>query len=323
LVDLSICIVSWNIKPLLRRCLESIGEGAVGISYEVFVVDNASRDGSAEMVRNDFPEVHLISNSENRGFASANNQALRLAGGRHVILLNPDTVIHRGSLDTLVQFMDDHPEAGAAGCRLLNADGSVQRSTRKIPTFSTMLYDNTLLGKLFYFRRKVKDYKMRDSSFDRVEEVDATSGAALLVRKSVFDEIGLMDEGYFMFLEEVDLCRRIWAKGYKIYFVPGAVITHLGGESRRQNPEIRLVIQRSLMRYFTKIEGPGKTRLFKLLYKPLFIMSLLYGLVFDLLYVLKYLTIKKDLLRWKKRITRVHETFYFFRKNLKDFLFNL
>ena len=323
LIDLSVCIVSWNTKPLLRRCLQSIGEGVNGISYEIFVVDNASKDGSAEMVRTDFPEVHLIVNSENRGFASANNQALRVAGGRHVILLNPDTVTHRGALLTMVRFMDDHSEAGAIGCRLLNADGSIQHSTRKILTFSTALYENTLLGKFVYFRKKVKDYKMKHISFDRVEEVDVTSGAALMIRKSLLDEIGLMDEGYFMFLEEMDLCRRIWTEGYKIYVVPEAVITHLGGESRRQNLEIGLTIQRSLMRYLTKFEGPGKTRLFKLLYKPLFIISILYELISDLLHVLKYRTIRKDPLRQRKRMVRVQGTFYFFRKNLKDFLFDL
>jgi len=321
LIDLSISIVSWNTKSLLRDCLRSVREKVEGLSYEVFVVDNASTDGSPEMVGKEFPEVRLIANEQNRGFAAANNQALRLAQGRYVILLNPDTLVHRGALETMVRFMDGHPEAGAVGCRLLNGDGTIQRSTRRMPTFTTMLYDNTLLGKFAYFRRKVKDFKGR--ALEEVEAVDATSGAALMIRRSLLDEIGLMDEGYFMFLEEVDLCRRIWAKGFKVYVVPQAVITHLGGESRRQHPEIRLIIQRSLMRYFLKYEGPIKTTLFKFVYKPLFVVSLLWDLGVDTLQMVKYETLRRDPLRRDKRMARVQGALYFFRKNLMEFLFDL
>ena len=321
MIDLSISIVSWNTKSHLRDCLRSVRARVEGLTYEGFVVDNASTDGSPEMVGKEFPDVQLIANEQNRGFAAANNQALRLAQGRYVILLNPDTLVHRGALETMVRFMDGHPEAGAVGCRLLNGDGTLQRSTRRMPTFTTMLYDNTLLGKFAYFRRKVKDFKGKAS--EEVEEVDATSGAALMIRRSLLDEIGLMDEGYFMFLEEVDLCRRIWAKGFRVYVVPQAVITHLGGESRRQHPEIRLIVQRSLMRYFLKYEGTIKTTLFKLVYKPLFVVSLLWDLGVDALQMVKYQTLWRDPLRRDKRMARVQGALYFFRKNLMEFLFDL
>ncbi len=324
MVDLSICIVSWNTEAQLKDCLRSIYGGTRGISYEIFVVDNASGDGSVGMVRDHFPDVFLIANRENRGFAAANNQAIRLAKGRHVIFLNPDTVINDNALTTMVRFMEGHPEAGAIGPKLLNADGSIQRSIRRFPTFSIALHDNTILGRLFLFRGRVEDFKMDGFSFDRVEEVDATSGAALMVRDDVLNEVGPLDEGYFMFIEELDLCQRIRAKGHRIYFIPDAVITHLGGESRRQNPgDLVIVGQNSLMRYFTKFEGPGKTFLFKILYKPLFIVGILCDLIFDSLSLLKYETVKKDPPKAKRRATKIMGTFHFLKKDLGYFIFKL
>lgn len=324
MVDLSICIVNWNTETQLRECLQSIYAGTEAISFEIFVIDNASSDGSVEMVRALFPEVILLANQRNRGFAAANNQAIRLAAGRYVILLNPDTVIHRGALETMVQFMDGRPEAGVIGCKLLNADGSVQHSIRRFPTFSVALHDSTILGRLSLFRERVSDFKMKDFTFDSVTEVDATCGAALLVRKDLLGEVGPLDEGYFIFIEEMDLCRRIRARGHKIYFVPDAVITHLGGESRRQNSnELVMVGQRSLMRYFTKFEGPKKTFLFKILYKPLFVVGMLSDLVFDALAFVKYRTVRKNPSKSRKRAMKIQSTVHFLRKDLASFLFKL
>ncbi len=324
MVDLSICIVNWNTEAQLKECLQSVYENTKGISYEIFVVDNASGDGSVGMVRNHFPDVFLIANRENRGFAAANNQAIRLAKGRHVIFLNPDTVINGNDLTTMVRFMEGHPEAGAIGPKLLNVDGSVQHSIRRFPNFSIALHDNTILGRLSLFRGRVEDFKMDGFSFDRVEEVDATSGAALLVRKDVLDEVDMLDEGYFMFIEELDLCHRIRAKGHKIYFIPDAVITHIGGESRRQNPgDLVIVGQNSLMRYFKKFEGPRKTFLFKVIYKPLFIVGILCDLIFDSLSLLKYKTVKKDPSKSKRRATKIRGIFHFLRKDLGYFIFKL
>lgn len=180
-IDLSICIVSWNTETLLKECLRSIFERTKGISCEVFVVDNASKDGTVKMVREHFSDVSLIVNHENRGFAAANNQAVRLAKGRHVIFQNPDTVVLGDALQTVVQFMDGHPGAGAAGCKLLNADGSIQYSTKRLLTSSIILYNSTILRRLPFLRGKLKNYKMKSFSFDKVEEVDAASGAALMV----------------------------------------------------------------------------------------------------------------------------------------------
>lgn len=321
MIDLSICIVSWNTETFLRGCLGSIYERTKGISYEIFVVDNASRDGSVEVVRKYFSDVRLIVNEQNRGFAAANNQAIHLARGRYVFFLNPDTVVQGNALNVMIQFMDEHPEAGAVGCKLLNADGSVQHSTKRRLTLSITLYDNTILGMLPFFKGRLKNYKMKSFSFDRVEEVDAVSGAALLVRKSILDEVGPMDEGYFMFFEEMDLCRRIKIKGYPIYFIPSAVITHIGGASRHQNPnELVIIGQQSLMKYLSKFEGKKKVFLFKFLYKPLFIVGLIYDLIFDFLFFIKYNTVKMNSLKSKKKTMEIQRGLHFLKKDLGYFI---
>ena len=324
LIDLSICIVSWNTEGLLKECLHSIFERTERISYEVFVVDNASKDGTVKMVREHFPDVSLIVNHENRGFAAANNQAIRRAKGRYVIFLNPDTVVRGNALNIMVQFMDGHSEAGAIGCKLLNTDGSVQYSAKRLLTSSIILYDNTILGRLPFLRGKLKHYKMKSFSFDRVEEVDAVSGAALMVRKGVLNEVGSMDEGYFMFFDEMDLCRRIKMKGEKIYFIPNAEITHLGGASRHQNPkELVIIGQESMMRYLSKFESERKIFLFKFLYKPLFIVGLIYDLIFDFLSFIKYNTIKKNPLKLEKRAMKIRRGLDFLKKDLGYFIFRL
>lgn len=322
-MDLSICIVNWNTWLPLKACLFSIEQGIVGISHETIVVDNASRDRSAERVRSHFPKVHLIANPENRGFAAASNQAIRMAEGRYILLLNPDTLIHHDALDTMVHFMDEHPEAGAIGCKLLNEDGSVQDSVRRFLTFGMALQTSTFLGKIPLLG-KMGDYKMRGFLFSKVEEVDAAGGAALMVRRSVLEEVGLLDETYFIFMEDMDLCRRIWSVGYKVYYVPDASITHLGGESRYQSPnEILLIAMNSMMRYFTKFEGAKKTFFFKMLYKPLFILRLLYEMMIDFFNMLEYGAIRRNPSKLKKKAMKIRGNFHFLTRDLGHFIFKL
>lgn len=323
-MDLSIGIVNWNTEAVLKKCLESIYQKTQGISYEIFVVDNASRDGSVDMVRALFPEVCLIINPENRGFAAANNQALRLAKGQYFLFLNPDTIIHDNALTTMVQFMEKHPEAGAIGCKLLNEDGSTQNSIRRFPTFTTVLLETTIMGRFPLLKRTMGVFKIKDFSFDQTIEVDAVCGAALLVRRDVLEDVGPMDEGYFMFIEELDLCQRIWAKGYQVFFVPDAQIIHLGGESRNQNPEgLMLVGLKSLFRYFKKFRGSPKTFLFKIFYKPLFLLNLIIDLIFDFIKVIRYWTIQRDPLKSKKKMIEIRGITNFLQHDLKYFLLKL
>jgi len=278
MIDISIVIVSWNSHDYLSECLSSLAAGAGPLSFEVFVVDNASRDGSADLVREKFPWAHLIPNSENRGFAAANNQALRISSGRYALLLNPDTRVHPQAIEGVVGFMDHHPEAAACGCLLLNEDGSVQHAVRRFPTFAFALGAKTILGRMGLFRRRYDFVKMRGMRFDTTMEVDQPSGAALFLRQRVLAEVGLLDERYFMFFEEVDLCRRIKDAGYRIYLFPEARITHYGGRSRRQNrAQIILPGLRSMLRYFRLHEGIIRSSLFELVFRPLFV----FGICFD------------------------------------------
>lgn len=278
MTDISIVIVSWNSRDYLGECLSSLPAGAGALSFETFVVDNASRDGSADFVRERFPWVRLIPNAANMGFAAANNQALKISSGRYALLLNPDTRVHPKAIEGVVGFMDGRPEAGACGCLLLNEDGSVQHAVRHFPTFAFALGAKTILGRMGLFRRGYDSVKMRGERFDAVMEVDQPSGAALFLRQSVLAEVGLLDERYFMFFEEVDLCRRIKDAGHRIYLFPNARITHYGGRSRRQSrAEVILPGLQSMLRYFRIHEGPVKSALFDLFFRPLFAI----GICFD------------------------------------------
>lgn len=275
MTDLSIVIVSWNSERYLRGCLSSIPAGAGKLAFEVFVVDNASRDGSAVLVKAEFPAARLIANSANRGFAAANNQGLRLATGRYALLLNPDTRVHEGALERLAAFMDGNPDAGACGPMLLNEDGSMQHAARRFPTFGFAFGSKTVLGRLGLFRASYDRVKMRGERFDSAMEVDQPSGAALFLRKSALDRVGLLDDGYFIFFEEVDLCRRIRDAGYRIVLRPEARVTHYGGRSRRQNrAAIILPGAQSLLRYFRKHEGALKSACFELAFRPLFALGI-------------------------------------------------
>lgn len=255
-MDLSVCIVNWNTRQDLARCLASLQGDQGEVEYEVWVVDNGSQDGSGQMVRTCFPQVHLLQNPTNVGFSAANNQALRVCRGRYALLLNPDTLVHEGSLGRLVRFLDRHPEAGVVGVKLLNPDGSVQYSCRTFPTLGAVFFRGTLFGRLFPRNRATRDYLMQDWSHDRVRTVDWVSGAGMAVRRCVWEQIGLLDERFFMYCEDMDFCRRAQEAGWRVYFFPGAVVTHVIGRSSDQNlTAMILQFHRSMYLYFDKYYG--------------------------------------------------------------------
>jgi hypothetical protein len=249
---LSICIVNWNTKEDLAKALASLPEGHVA-DREVIVVDNASSDGSPAMVRSRFPAVKLLQNAENVGFSRAYNRALQEATGRYLLVLNPDCVIHPGALSRLIEFMESNPEAGAVGPRLLNADGTLQFSCRRFPTFAAGLFRNTPLGRIFPGNRYSRQYLMMEWDHSLPQEVDWISGAAMLIRRPTLEEVGPLDEGFFMYCEDVDWCYRARQKGWKIYYLPTAVITHLIGRSSDQRPRAMVVeFHRSMRRFYRK-----------------------------------------------------------------------
>ncbi len=231
---LSICIVNWNTRDDLRACLLSLPAGAGELPLEVFVVDNASTDGSPEMVTAQFPSAQLIRNPANMGFAHANNQALARCNGDYLLLLNSDTVAHPGALPALVTAMEAHPEVGIGGPKVLNSDGSLQYSCRRFPNFTAGMLRNNPLGRFFSNNGKLQDYLMTEFDHAQSAEVDWVSGAALCIRRATMQRIGPLDETYFMYCEDVDWCYRARQAGWKVRYFPESVITHHIGRSSDQ-----------------------------------------------------------------------------------------
>lgn len=252
---LTVSIVSHLSRELLRECLESVyGEGGEGVEREVVVVINAPGDGSAEMVRNSFPEARVIENEAPLGFSANHNMALRGAEGRFVAILNDDVRLHAGCLKTLVKFLEQHPDAGLAGPRTLNADGSAQESCFRLPTLAVLFYDAFFLSSIFPGNIAIGGYKRW--AHDTVREVGHVVGACMVTPREVFESAGGLDERFFLYYEEADLCKRIRGAGRKIYFAPGAVITHHGGASiMKLGPEQVARFHGSLCMYYAKHFG--------------------------------------------------------------------
>ena len=259
MLDLSVVIVNWNVRELLRRCLRSVlaSQRLSGLAAEVIVVDNASSDGSTEMVKEEFPEVRLIANEENLGFTKANNQGILASEGRYILLLNPDTEVIGDALGAMVEYMDAHPDVGALGPMLLNPDGSVQSSRRRFPTLATAFLESTVFQwELSRDNRVLRRYYVFDRPNDEVQEVDWVTGACILMRRRAIEEVGLLDEDFFMYSEELDWCRRAKERGWKVIYLPEAKVVHYGGKSSEQVVPFRHIqFQRSKIIYFRKHYG--------------------------------------------------------------------
>jgi GT2 family glycosyltransferase len=223
---------------------------------EIIVVDNGSRDGSAEMVRTEFPQVRLVANEGNRGFTAANNQGLSLSQGRHLLLLNPDTEVVDDALAVMVGYMDAHPEVGALGPQLRYPDGSLQPSRRRFPTLATALVESTIVQEWWRDNTVLRRFYMADTPDDAVQAVGWVVGACLLVRRQAYDQVGGLDEGFFMYSEELDWCKRIQDAGWEIVYLPTATVIHHEGKSSEQVvPARHIHFQSSKVRYFRKHHG--------------------------------------------------------------------
>lgn len=261
-MKLSIAIVNWNTGELLAQCLSSIFEHPPSADSEVFVVDNHSSDESILLARQRFPRVNYLLNGTNLGFPAANNQAIRQSRGEYVLLLNPDTIVRKGALDVMVAFLDQHADAGAAGARLLNPDGSLQPSCSPAPT----LYREFL--RMFHLGGVRPDgyHAMESWDINKPHQIDVLLGACIMVRKEVLDTIGLMDEAYYMYSEEVDLCERIRRAGWSIFWVPQAQVVHYGGQSTRlAATEMFLQLYRAKIFFFRKHRGRWSSIAYKLI----------------------------------------------------------
>lgn len=254
-LDVSIVIVNWNTREALRDCLASVFVNLKGLETEVFVVDNNSSDGSCEMVAEFFPQVSLIRNQQNRGFAAANNQAIRLAKGRNVLLLNSDTIVKGDVIPRSSDYLDHHPDVGVMGCRVLNRDGSVQLTCSRFPTIVNLV----LLASGLFRRtwpRVLGRYQIREWGRDSERDVDTVTGCYMFVRKSAIEQVGLLDEAFFFYGEETDWCKRFWQSGWRLRFAPVGEIIHFGSlSSRKCNHKRDLMLTSGLIRFHRKHGG--------------------------------------------------------------------
>jgi GT2 family glycosyltransferase len=264
LTELSISVVSYRTPALLRRCLSALETERGQVDLDVTVVDNASGDGSPEMVQLEFPWVRLMCNERNVGFGAAHNQAMRVAAGRYFLVLNSDASPTPGALRTLLGFLDAHPRVAVAGPKLRYPDGTVQPSRRRFPTLATLFLESTQLQRFSKDNAVLRRYYVADRSDDGPQEVDWLVGACLCVRASAAAEIGLFDERFFMYSEELDWCRRFRAGGWSVAYVPSAEVSHLEGASSRLDLAARdRLFQASKLQYAAKWHGPSAARLLR------------------------------------------------------------
>lgn len=270
-MDLSIIIVNWKVKDLLEKCLQSIFKespdidfacpaGAKRLCGEVFVVDNNSGDGSVEMVREKFPQVDLAASAKNLGFAKGNNLAIKKSRGRYILLLNPDTEILDNALEKMVRFMDADPECGIAGCKLLNPDLSLQPSVRTFPDFTSQIFILLKIHHLLPHSKTMYKYLVQDFDYEKTQEVDQVMGAFMMIRREVIEKIGMLDENFWIWFEEVDFCKRAKEGGFKIIYTPETKIIHYFGQSFKQAMGVKKQkdFNRSLSYYFKKHGTKGE-----------------------------------------------------------------
>ncbi len=235
-MKLSVVIVNYNVEHFLEQCLLSVRKAMQAVDGEVFVVDNNSIDGSVKMVKDKFPEVKLLANNKNLGFSKANNQAIKLASGEYVLLLNPDTVVEDDTFSKVIEFMDSHPDAGGLGVKMVDGSGKfLPESKRGLPTPEAAFYKMFGISKIFPRSKRFSKYHLGYLSSDEIHEVDILAGAFMLMRKSVLDKTGLLDESFFMYGEDIDLSYRIIKAGYKNYYFPETRIIHYKGESTKKS----------------------------------------------------------------------------------------
>lgn len=257
-MDASIIIVNWNTKELLHNCLESIYDRAGEVDCEIIVVDNASSDGSVDIVKKQFPQVIFIENNENRGFATANNQGIRIARGRYILLLNSDTIVCDAGIEKTVQYADKRPEAAVIGCQVWENSETIQMTCFRFPSILALFSETFALNKIFKKNRFFGRERMLWWGRDTERQVEVVSGMFMLVRREAIDEVGLMDESYFLYCEEADWCYRFSKAGWKILFWPGAKIIHVDGGSHSSKQvalEMHVQQHKSLLIFFRKHYG--------------------------------------------------------------------
>ncbi len=255
---ISISIVSYNSLDFLRECLDSILKNPPKSKYEIIVTDNASTDGTAQFLKTNYPQVTLISNTRNIGFAAANNKAIEGSRSKYVLLINSDCIVYEKSLDNLIDFMERNPGAGIAGPKITNSDGTVQLSCRRFPSLLNATA-HTILGDIFPGNPFSKKYKLADIHRDNSLKVDWVSGSCMIIRKRALEDTGFLDERYFMYVEDVDICYRMWQKDWVVYYCPQAEVMHhiagSAGSGRLGRIRSSFRMQKSVFYFFRKNYG--------------------------------------------------------------------
>jgi hypothetical protein len=250
---LSVIILTWNSEEFIEACLESIFEDKGSIDLEVIVIDNASGDGTVEIIKEFEPEVRLIFNQKNLGYSKGNNQGIEIAKGKYILLLNPDIVLEENSLKLMLRFLQEHKEIDGLGPQLLNKDGSIQSSCREFPDFAILLWELTGLSYLFSRSRTLGRWRMGYFDFKSSREVEQPMGSCLLLRREILRKVGTFDEEFPIFFNDVDLCYRIRKSGGKLYFYPEAKAFHYkGGSTRKAKPKMILSSHSSFFRFLKK-----------------------------------------------------------------------
>lgn len=252
-LKVSVVIVNWNVRDLLQQTLTTLYKNTKGVAFETIVVDNGSTDGSPELVQEKWKKVKLIKLRKNMGFAAANNKGFAKAKGKYILLLNSDTIVTKTTLTGMVRFLDTHPDAGCVGAKHLNTDKSLQRSVDNFPSLLNDFLSYTELHRLPIFLPLLKNKYAWWSDHDVVREVDWVNGACMMVQKKIIREIGGLDEGFFIYAEELDWCYRMKEKGWKVYFTPKAEIIHLGGQAMNRAADKRIILKyKGQFRFYKK-----------------------------------------------------------------------
>src|SRR3989304_1543043 len=250
--DLTISIVSYNSLYFLRECLDSILENPPELNYEIMVVDNASHDGTVEFVKNNYPEVVLIANNKNIGFAAANNRAIERSHSKYILLLNSDCMVYEKSLNNLVDFMESRPGIGITGPKIINNDETIQLSCRRFPSMFNAAA-HTILTDIFPGNPFSKKYKLIGIDRDEPRKVDWVSGSCMIIRREALEDTGTLDERYFMYVEDLDICYRMWQKKWEVYYNPEVkIMHHIAGSSGRGKIKSSFRMQRSVFHFFWK-----------------------------------------------------------------------
>jgi GT2 family glycosyltransferase len=290
-IDISVCIVTYQARDYLKDCLKSLEENTHDHKYEMIVVDNGSHDGTRELIRSSFPEARLIENSVNAGFTQPMNQALKLSNGRYVLQLNPDTVILPGALDKLVAFMSSQSEVGICGPKVLNRDGSLQKSCRRGESRPLAVLSYFLgLSNIFPDKKVFGEYQMSYMDENDTHPVAGVAGSCMMIRREVIDRIGFLDERFYAYQEDADYCFRARQAGWKVYYYPEAQIIHYGGKGGSRVHPYRSIFEwhRSYWLYYKKNLSQDYFVLFNWLYYLLMLIKLAITLIVNIFRSDKY-----------------------------------